>query len=219
VKADGTGLVWCGYVGGGDVDGATGVRLDASGRAVVVGTTYSTEATFPVAGGPDLTFNGTNATSDAFVAVVRANGSKLDMASYVGGELDDLGTGVAVDPSGRITVVGATTSTALPAVGSLGGTSKGQGDGFVQQISASGAAGPTVASAVKQGKKLVVTGQSFDRGAVILVNGTAYKTKADAGRPTEVLKSGKAGKAVRPGDRVSVRDADGRVSNEVTFSG
>ena len=42
--------------------------MDTSGNAYVTGYTGSTEATFPVSGGPDLTYNGGD--SDAFVAKV-----------------------------------------------------------------------------------------------------------------------------------------------------
>jgi hypothetical protein len=44
--------------------------VDATGAAYITGFTDSTQATFPVAVGPDLTYNG--GSSDAFVAKVSA---------------------------------------------------------------------------------------------------------------------------------------------------
>ena len=68
VKADGTNLVYCGYIGGDGGDGAYGIAADQSGSVYVCGYTYSTEATFPVKTGPDVT---QNSDRDAFVAKIR----------------------------------------------------------------------------------------------------------------------------------------------------
>ncbi|MBN2490635.1 MAG: hypothetical protein JXQ29_07290, partial [Planctomycetes bacterium] len=65
VHPQGTGLVYCGYLGGSAADLGYAIAVDSAGAAYVVGATQSTEATFPVAVGPDLTHNGSN---DAFVA-------------------------------------------------------------------------------------------------------------------------------------------------------
>ena len=51
-------LVYCGYIGGSDSDYGNGIAVDGSGNAYVTGSAASTEATFPVAVGPDLTYNG-----------------------------------------------------------------------------------------------------------------------------------------------------------------
>ena len=52
VKADGTGLVYAGYIGGAGSDGGIGIAVDAAGNAYVTGSTAPTEATFPVKVGP-----------------------------------------------------------------------------------------------------------------------------------------------------------------------
>ena len=57
--------------------------MDAAGNAYVTGSTASTEATFPVTVGPDLTYNG--GSTDAFVAKVKADGTGLVYAGYIGG--------------------------------------------------------------------------------------------------------------------------------------
>ena len=83
VNAAGTALVYCGYIGGSGDDQGYGIAVDGSGNAYVTGYTDSTEATFPVTGGPDLTYNG--GTSDAFVAKVNAAGTALVYCGYIGG--------------------------------------------------------------------------------------------------------------------------------------
>ena len=67
---------------------ATAIAVDGSGNAYVTGSTESTEATFPVIGGPDLTHNG---GYDAFVAKVNAAGTALVYCGYIGGSGDDYG--------------------------------------------------------------------------------------------------------------------------------
>jgi beta-propeller repeat-containing protein len=86
----------------------TGIALDGTGNAYMTGFTSSTEASFPVTGGPDLTYNG---GSDAFVAKVKADGTGLDYATYIGGSGNDKGLGIAVDSQGSAYVTGSTAST------------------------------------------------------------------------------------------------------------
>lgn len=139
INPTGTALDYCGYVGGDDEDEGLGIAVDGTGRAYLTGLTASTETTFPKLSGPKLTFGG---AIDAFVARVKADGSSLEYAGYVGGSGDDQGRGIAVDASGNAYIAGQTTSTAtsFPMVGTLGTSSKGGTDAFVAKINASGSA-------------------------------------------------------------------------------
>lgn len=109
VNALGTSLVYCGYVGGSATEIGLGVAVDAAGRACLTGIAGSDETTFPVEAGPDLTYNGGD--SDAFVAVVNAQGTRLVSCGYIGGSGRDEGHGIAVDVTGNAYVTGATSST------------------------------------------------------------------------------------------------------------
>jgi len=109
VKADGSGLVYCGYIGGVDGDYGRGIAIDGPGNAYVTGYTESFESTFPVVMGPDLTFNGW-IDYDAYVAKVNAGGTGLDYCGYIGGSSIDQGYGIAVDGSGCAYVSGWTES-------------------------------------------------------------------------------------------------------------
>ncbi len=134
VKADGAGLVYCGYVGGSGSDYGLGIAVDAAGSAYVTGYTDSNETTFPVAVGPDLTYNG---NTDAFVAKVKADATGLVCCGYVGGSDYDEGLGIALDDAGNALVTGATasTETSFPVCGGLDLTYRGGSrDAFVAKI-------------------------------------------------------------------------------------
>ncbi len=139
VNAAGTALVYCGYIGGSGVDLAYGVAVDTAGNAYVTGYTLSSEATFPVAVGPDLTFNGGN---DAFVAKVNAAGTALVYCGYIGGSGDERGFGVAVDTAGNAYVTGQTNSTEATFPVTVGPdlTYNGGIDAFVAKVNAAGTA-------------------------------------------------------------------------------
>jgi beta-propeller repeat-containing protein len=138
VKASGTALVYAGYIGGDDSDFGSGIAVDKKGNAYVTGSTFSTEASFPVKIGPDLTFNG--GFGDVFVAKVKASGTALVYAGYIGGDNgdnEDQGFGIAVDKKGRAYVTGQTFSTEASFPVKVGPdlTSNGNFDAFVAKIS------------------------------------------------------------------------------------
>ena len=85
----GTTLDYAGYIGGSGNDFGNGIAVDSVGNAYVTGSTFSTEASFPVTVGPDLTFNGGSTLGDAFVAKVNPSGTTLDYAGYIGGAGDE----------------------------------------------------------------------------------------------------------------------------------
>jgi len=139
INPSGTALTYCGYIGGDDEDEGLGIAVDGIGKAYVTGLTASTEATFPKLVGPGLLFKG---AIDAFVARVKADGSGLDYAGYLGGSGDDQGRGIAVDAGGNAYVAGLTTSTeaTFPMVGALDPSFNGGADAFVAKINSTGSA-------------------------------------------------------------------------------
>ncbi|HKR94133.1 MAG TPA: choice-of-anchor D domain-containing protein, partial [Candidatus Angelobacter sp.] len=100
-------LIYSTYLGGGNIDSASGVAIDAGGNAYVVGHTESD--TFPVKNAiqPVLTGIGGN----MFLTKVNPTGTGLIFSTYFGGGFDSNGdTGgtnrVALDPAGNIYVAG-----------------------------------------------------------------------------------------------------------------
>jgi uncharacterized repeat protein (TIGR02543 family) len=144
VNVAGTGLIYCGYIGGSGSDGGYGIAIDSSGCAYIAGDTNSDETTFPVAVGPDINFNGGD---DAFVAKVNATGTGLDYCGYIGGFFGDFGNGIAVDTSGFAYVTGGTVSDEMtfPVIGGPDLTfndnyniNNSYGDAFVAKVNATG---------------------------------------------------------------------------------
>jgi len=136
VSGDGTSLDYCGYVGGSDSDYGSGIAVDGTGSAYISGYTSSSEATFPVTVGPDLTYNGGD--YDAFVAKVGGDGTSLDYCGYIGGSGSDYGEGIAVDGSWGAYVTGYTESTEATYPVTVGPDliHNGNSDAFVAKVGA-----------------------------------------------------------------------------------
>jgi hypothetical protein len=168
VNAAGTGLVYCGYVGGSGGDYGEDIAVDDWGNAYVIGFTFSGEASFPVTVGPDTTYNG---STDSFVAKVNAAGTGLVYCGYIGGGGYDIGHDIAVDDWGNAYVTGYTPSTeaSFPVTVGPDLTHNGDFDAFVAKVNATGAA------LVYCG---YVGGNSIDQGHGIAVDtrGNAYVT-------------------------------------------
>jgi hypothetical protein len=109
-------LQWATYLGGSAEDGAYGIAADASGNPLVAGFTASTDFS-----GAYNSYHG--GYSDAFVAKV-SSGGVSQWATYVGGNGDDEGNGIALDSSGNAVVAGTTSSTDFAGAqnGASGGT-------------------------------------------------------------------------------------------------
>jgi hypothetical protein len=169
VNPAGTALVYAGYIGGSGEEEGTGIAVDSAGNAYVTGFTTSTEASFPVTVGPDLTFNG--GTHDAFVAKVNPAGTALVYCGYIGGGGEDAGYGIAVDSAGSAYVTGQTDSTeaSFPVVGGPYLNYNGNTDAFVAKVNPAGTA------LVYAG---YIGGSGFDLGFGIAVDsaGNAYVT-------------------------------------------
>ncbi|MGC8745434.1 MAG: SBBP repeat-containing protein [Candidatus Saccharicenans sp.] len=169
INADGTALIYSGYLGGSLADQANGVAVDSSGRAYVCGTTESSD--FPTKTGPFLRSGG---LKDAFVLRIAASGSQVDWSGFIGGTRDDIGSSIAVDSAGNAYVTGYTASTPanqFPVKNGPKLTQSGGLDAFVAKVDTSGA------SLLYCG---YIGGSSDDYGSSIAVDssGNAYITGA-----------------------------------------
>ena len=79
---------------------------------------------------------------------------------------------------------------------------------------------PVINSVQISGKKLLVSGERFDKGAQIYLNNERQKTANDGEAPTTKLIAKKAGKKISSGQTVmvQVRNSDGKASQEFTFT-
>ncbi|MEW6207382.1 MAG: SBBP repeat-containing protein [Acidobacteriota bacterium] len=141
VNAAGTALLYCGYIGGVSEDFGNGIAVDSSGNAYVTGTTLSSQTTFPVTVGPDLTINGFVIDRDAFVAKVNAAGTALLYCGYIGGNLPDRGDAIVVDSAGNAYVTGNTesTQTTFPVAVGPDLTHNSGSDAFIAKVNSTGA--------------------------------------------------------------------------------
>ena len=105
VNASGTGLTYCGYIGGSSNDNGDGIALDASGNVYIVGDSFSSEASFPVTVGPDKTLN---AIMDAFVAklIVGKVSQQRSIGSYSTGNASVTAPPPPADSSTTVTFAG-----------------------------------------------------------------------------------------------------------------
>jgi hypothetical protein len=132
VAADGSRLVAATYLGGNFGEGIEGVNVDAAGRVYVSGATYST--TFPIS---TNAMQGSNhGQSDFFVAALSPDLRNLIYASYLGGRGADEGRSSAVDPTGRMVVVGHTLSSDWPLANALQDAQRAGQDGALAIVSA-----------------------------------------------------------------------------------
>ncbi|HMB93968.1 MAG TPA: SBBP repeat-containing protein, partial [Rhodothermales bacterium] len=112
LNPEGDSLVYATYLGGSGDELLAALVIDAEGRVIVAGSTTSSD--FPTnqpiqayRGGPVL-------QSDAFIARLRADGTTIDFATYLGGTGEESITALALGSNGELYATGATQSSDFP---------------------------------------------------------------------------------------------------------
>jgi hypothetical protein len=123
------------YLGGSGSDFARAIAVDASGSAVVTGSTLSLD--FPAGNGLQEDSGG---SADAFVVKLDPSGSSLVYATFLGGSDNDLGRGLVLDPAGNAYVSGDTHSLDFPVRNAFQSRLGGVSDGFVAKLNPTGTA-------------------------------------------------------------------------------
>ena len=113
-------ITYATYLGGNGLNYTTSIAVDPSGNSYIAGYTNATN--FPVTSGANqATYGGSEPApdgwwhdfGDAFITKFDPTG-KLVYSTYLGGSMDDLANGIAVDSSGDVFVTGMTESTNFP---------------------------------------------------------------------------------------------------------
>ncbi len=132
LSANGTVVAYATFLGGSSSDYGTKLIVDSTGNAYVTGYTRSSD--FPVTPGAfDTTYN--DGGEDAFLVKLDPSASALAYATYLGGNGNDSGYGIAVDGTGNAYVSGSTLSTNFPTTpGAFKRRNRGSSDAFVTKF-------------------------------------------------------------------------------------
>ena len=108
IKPDGSDLIYSTFIGNGGYGYGTGIALDASNNAVIIGQTNSPSYSAPF-NNPVRTAKGSR---EGFITKINYAGTTLspNYFSFLGGAADDLLRAVATDSAGNAYVTGATNS-------------------------------------------------------------------------------------------------------------
>ena len=167
-------LVYSTYLGGSFFDYGFGIAVDSTGNAYVAGQTNSTNF-------PTLNQYQTNQGGfvDAFVTRLNTNlsgAASLVYSTYLGGDSDDYGLGIAVDSTGNAYVAGQTNSTNFPTLNQYQTNQGGalDNDAFVTRLNTnlSGAAS-LIYSTYLGGDS---NGNDYGLGIAVDSTGNAYVT-------------------------------------------
>ena len=180
----------------GSRDAAFAAAAQSNGKIVVVGDSLRTQASerhFVVA-----RYNKDGSLDSSFGA-----GGKV-VTTFLG--IFEHGQAIAIQTGGDILVGGETVHS----------DSSRSADFAIARLDGGG---PRINSASIVGKRLLISGERFDDGAVILLDGKKQKTVRDELDPS-LLVGKKAGKRIDPGQSVTIqiRNSDGFLSTEFGFS-
>ena len=198
LSTDGATVLYSTYLGGTGADVSYGIALDTAGDVAVVGDTDSTD--FPTQNALRASFGGGTCGSqpckDAFVASLSPYGDSVRYSTYLGGNLEDRGRGIAVDGAGNLYVTGFTAgnfpiTTASAYASSYGG---GSFDAFVTKLN------PALTGNASLLYSTYLGGSGTDGGYGIGMDGNGYVVvagrTASSGFPTKnARQSTKSGNA------------------------
>lgn len=126
------------YLGGSDNDKGNQIAIDLDYCAYIIGSTASIN--FPTVNPYKAIYNGGN--RDVFITKLSSLGSFLIYSTYLGGQYDDLGMGIATDLNNCAFITGLTESTNFPTKNAYQTTFSGTPDwiscGFVSKLASSG---------------------------------------------------------------------------------
>jgi hypothetical protein len=177
LDAMGVALIYSSFLGGSADDQGYGIALDSGGNAYVTGCTESPN--FPTTfgafqtvkgGGGGSCSNAWDSGDDAFVTKLDPLGSALVYSTYLGGNGNDQGFGIAVDLAGNAYVTGSTNSSNFPTTaGAIDTTLNGSDDAFVTKLNPTG-------SMLVYSTYLGSSGQDEGRGIALDIAGNSYVT-------------------------------------------
>jgi hypothetical protein len=157
-------VIYSTYLGGNADDRGYGIAVDGAGNVYVTGQTDSTN--FPTLN----QYQGYQAGRDTFVARIdttESGAASLIYSTYLGGNGDDEGQGIAVDGAGIAYVAGHTYSTDFPTLNQYQGEpGDGASDAFLTKIDTNQSGAGSLAYSTYLG------GSEHDLGRAVAANGS-----------------------------------------------
>ena len=158
------------------------IAVDSNGNAYITGSTSANGVPvivitppkqppppFPITSGAFQPGFGGGSTN-AFIAKFDATGTTVLYSSYLGGDTEDVGHGVALDSNANVYLTGLTYSTNFPRAAALQTTPGGAGDAFAAKVNTNGSSLTSLVYSTYLG------GSGLDQGNGIAVDsaGNAY---------------------------------------------
>jgi Beta-propeller repeat len=146
VRPSGRSLVYSTYVGGKEPETSGGIAVDRAGNAYLAGSTQSPD--FPTVRAFQTAIGNSSCSAtgpakeqcaDAFVTKLSADGQRLRYSTFLGGNAEDNGLGIAVSRSGAAYVAGSTDSRAFRTQAPLQAALGGGIDAYVAVLGPTGA--------------------------------------------------------------------------------
>jgi hypothetical protein len=141
LNASGSALVYSTFLGGSSNDYGYSIAVNNSGNSFITGSSTNSQiSVFPTTAGAFSTTH--NGLVDAFVSKLSIDGSALVFSTFLGGSNGDTGTGIKVDNSDNVYVLGLTdgeiTSNFPTTIGAYDTTYNAYGDTFVSKFNRMG---------------------------------------------------------------------------------
>jgi hypothetical protein len=158
------------YLGNTSYDSANAITVDSAGDIYVTG--YTNSASFPLSGAYDGTCNGYSGggtptdcanSKDVFVTKISGSTGAIVYSTFIGGDSDDVGRGIAVDANGRAFVTGSSEGVGFPT------TTANPINSFNQNVAPNSTAGSSFVTVLNAaGDALVYSAFITDTGIVTL---------------------------------------------------
>jgi PKD repeat protein len=184
IRSDGANFWYSSYLGGNFADQANDIALDSLKSAYITGSTVGnsqykkTEENFPTTSGAYQEVPNTNAVmGDAFASKISPTGNSLDYSTYISGDNQDVGNGIAVDGQKMAYIIGTTSSSNLLPSGVSGyqKTLKGSQDAFLFKMNFAAGVPPQYATYLGG-----TTGYDYGEAVAVDTANCAYATGATA---------------------------------------
>jgi hypothetical protein len=187
LNATGSALVYSTYLGGAGGESGHGIAVDpGTGDAFVTGETTSTN--FPTTAGVLQT--AAPGGGDAFVTRLNATGTALVYSTYLGGNGNDIGFGIAVDSADAAYVTGSTDSINFPTTaGAFQATAAGGGDAFITKLNATGS-GLVYSTYLGGAGTDQGNGVAIDSAGAVYVTGSTDSTNFPTASPLQAALDG-----------------------------